>query len=165
MERMPRFVGRAPWLLLGGLVVLLLGSIGGFAVVQADPGAFGARTTTQTTTQTTMPGGGMAGQFTNATPVTGTTLVVMTNTDRFSPAVLSVPLGATVTWSNRDTDAHTVTFMGNGFGMGNRGMMGSGANTVMSAGATYQLTFTAGGVYHYRCQYHQGMVGEIIVSG
>ncbi len=158
---MPRFVGRAPWLLLGGLVVLLLGSLGAFTVMQADPGAFGARTTTQTT----MPGGGMSGQFTDATPATGTTLVVMTNADRFSPAVLSVPVGATVTWANRDTDAHTVSFMGSGIGMGNRGMMGNDANTVVSAGATYQLTFTTTGVFHYWCQYHQGMVGEIIVGG
>ncbi len=158
---MSRFVGRAPWVLVAGLVGLLIVSLGAVTLMQADPGVFGARTTTQTT----MPGVGMSGAFPDATPATGTTLVAMTNADRFSPAVLSVPVGATITWTNRDTDAHTVTFMGSGFGMGNHGMMGNGANTVVSAGATYQLTFTTTGVFHYWCQYHQGMVGEIIVSG
>jgi len=158
---MPHFVGRAPWFLLAGLVGLLIMSLGAFTLMQADPATFGGRSTTQTT----MPGSGMTGAFTDTTPATGTTLVVMTITDRFSPAVLSVPVGATVTWANRDTDAHTVTIMGSGAGMGNRGMMGNGANTIVPAGVTYQLTFTVTGVFHYWCQYHPGMVGEIIVSG
>ena len=105
--------------------------------------------------------GGMMGNGTGwvtlqGTPAIGVTQVAMTNHDTFSPAVIHVSVGTTVTWTNADTDTHTITFMP---------MMSGGSGGTVVAGATFSRTFSTTGVYTYRCMYHQGMVGEVIITG
>ena len=57
----------------------------------------------------------------------------------FMPATLSVKVGATVTWVNEDTVAHTVTSEGSTlFDSGN-----------LPTGGTFSFTFTRAGTYHY----------------
>lgn len=50
-----------------------------------------------------------------------------------SPAVLKIKAGTTVTWTNKDTDAHTVTSSGSG---------GPVRSTPLTTGATFRHTFT-----------------------
>jgi plastocyanin len=101
-------------------------------------------------------GGMMGGNGLSGTPAVGITHVTMTTQDTFSPAIIQVPVGTTVTWTNADTDTHTVTFMP---------MMFNPGSGDVGANATFSRTFTAPGIYSYRCIYHAGMVGEVIVSG
>jgi plastocyanin len=83
-----------------------------------------------------------------------TNTVVLTNQDAFSPIVIQVRAGTTVTWTNRDTDNHTVTFM--------PAMMMSG--TILVPGGSFSYAFSSPGTYNYLCMYHQGMIGRVMVT-
>ncbi len=73
----------------------------------------------------------------------------------FSPAALTVSKGTTVTWTNKDSAAHTVTTTepGEGFNSGN-----------MANGATMSYTFNNPGTFKYRCSLHSNMTGTVVVS-
>jgi len=72
----------------------------------------------------------------------------------FSPANLTVKVGKTVTWVNKDTVTHTVTSEGSS-------LFDSG---FMPTGATFRFTFTAAGTYPYYCTVHPYMKGTIVVT-
>jgi plastocyanin len=72
----------------------------------------------------------------------------------FAPTVLRVAPGTTVTWTNRDPEAHTVTGLG----------VGWGTAQPMSQGDIVTYRFTAPGVYPYACVIHYGMVGAVVVG-
>src|SRR2546426_977128 len=72
----------------------------------------------------------------------------------FSPANLTVKVGKTVTWVNKDTVTHTVTSDGSS-------VFDSG---FMPTGATFQFTFTTAGTYPYYCTVHPFMKGTIVVT-
>lgn len=75
----------------------------------------------------------------------------------FSPASITVPVGTTVTWTNQDGVAHTVTGDGSnvpsGFGSGN-----------LSNGQSYSFTFATAGTYTYHCSIHPQMTGTVVVQ-
>ncbi len=71
----------------------------------------------------------------------------------FSPATLTVAVGDTVTWTNQDTAAHTVT--------ADDGTFDSGR---LATGETFTETFDTAGTYAYHCTMHPGMVAEIVVE-
>jgi plastocyanin len=99
-------------------------------------------------------GGGMMGYpAPSGTPAVGVNQVLLTANDAFEPAIIQVPAGTTVTWKNTDTDAHTVTFMP---------MFANSGG--MPQNAIFTFPFTTTGAYTYFCQYHQGMVGRVIVT-
>jgi plastocyanin len=76
----------------------------------------------------------------------------------FNPATDTVASGTTLTWTNQDGFAHTVTYS-------------SGPDSAFSgslaAGASYQHTFTTPGTYQYYCTIHGtptgGMRGTVVV--
>ena len=102
-----------------------------------------------------MMGGGNGWMTPQGTPAIGVTQIAMTNHDTFGNPIIQVAVGTTVTWTNTDTDTHTVTFMP---------MMYGGSSGDVVRGASFSRTFTNAGTYYYRCMYHQGMVGEVIVT-
>jgi len=71
----------------------------------------------------------------------------------FGPASVTVRVGGTVTWTNNDTRAHTVTAADNSFDSG-----------IVARGATFQRTFTAAGTYNYLCAVHPEMTGTVLVT-
>ena len=71
----------------------------------------------------------------------------------FIPATLTVPVGTTVRWKNKDTMAHTVTSDTGAWDSGN-----------IDINAVFNFPFTAAGTYHYHCTYHPSMTGTIIVQ-
>ncbi len=74
--------------------------------------------------------------------------------NRFAPPRLTVPVGATVTWSNRGANAHTVTALD-----------GSWDSGTLLSGDQFSHTFTEPGTYPFFCRQHwfQGMRGTIVV--
>jgi FtsP/CotA-like multicopper oxidase with cupredoxin domain len=78
---------------------------------------------------------------------------------QFTPATVRVPVGATVTWVNDDSVAHTVT---SGRDQTFDGLFQSGD---LEPGHTFRYTFDRSGTYPYFCAYHPGMTGEVIVGG
>ena len=71
----------------------------------------------------------------------------------FAPATVSVTAGTTVTWTNRDQIAHTVSDTQDGI-----------ASPVLNQNQTYSHTFTKPGTYHYICTIHPFMHGTVIVT-
>jgi plastocyanin len=73
----------------------------------------------------------------------------------YMPANLTVPVGATVTWTNEDGAIHTVTSDA-------KGQFSSGWKT---KGARYSFTFARPGTYPYHCSLHKDMHGTVTVTG
>ena len=72
----------------------------------------------------------------------------------FDPATLTVKVGATATWTNKDSATHTVAWAD--------GSQGSGSLT--KGGAPYARTFDAPGTFGYACGIHAAMKGTIVVE-
>jgi plastocyanin len=87
-----------------------------------------------------------------ATPVTGNTVTI--ENFAFQPANLQVTVGATVTWTNKDTAPHTVTFQ-------DSSLKSSG---ILRQGDTYSYTFTKVGAFAYYCDLHRYMTAQVIVT-
>ncbi|MFF9128338.1 cupredoxin domain-containing protein [Streptomyces sp. NPDC014889] len=88
-----------------------------------------------------------------ASPVSGNAVAI--KNFAFSPATLKVKAGTTVTWTNQDTDAHTVTSTGSG---------GPLHSPALATHATYRYTFTKPGTYHYLCTIHPFMTASVEVT-
>jgi plastocyanin len=82
----------------------------------------------------------------------GATAVAIQNF-AFSPATLSVKVGSTVTWTNKDGEAHNVTTPS-----------GPLHSPTMPPGAVYSYTFTAAGTFHYLCTIHPFMTATVTVT-
>ena len=78
----------------------------------------------------------------------------------FVPAQISIGVGETVTWSNDDTAAHTVT--GGNAADGPSGVFDS---SLFMAGTEFSHTFDEAGTFEYFCMVHPWMVGSVIVGG
>jgi plastocyanin len=72
----------------------------------------------------------------------------------FSPQTLTLPAGATVTWTNRDNAPHTVTSADKRFPK----------SSVLKPGQSYSNNFAAAGTYSYFCSIHPRVTGKIIVK-
>jgi plastocyanin len=83
----------------------------------------------------------------------------------FSPNLINVKVGSSVTWTDKDTTAsHTVT-SGTGYNDPNKGKeFDSGLSTMLTLGKTFSHTFNTAGEIPYFCQIHPTMVGKVIVS-
>jgi len=72
----------------------------------------------------------------------------------FAPATLTVKVGTTVTWTNRDEEPHTVAASD-----------GSFHSPGMGTGATFSHTFSTAGKFDYVCSIHPMMHGTVVVTG
>ena len=70
----------------------------------------------------------------------------------FSPDSVEIKVGETVTWTNEDAAAHTVT---------GDGGVDSGQ---LATGQTYSKTFDTAGTYAYHCSIHPAMTGTVVVK-
>jgi len=77
----------------------------------------------------------------------------------YIPSSVSVGVGETVTWSNDDTAAHTVTS-----GSPVDGVDGIFDSSLFMAGATFSHTFEEEGTFDYFCMVHPWMVGAVTVG-
>jgi len=77
----------------------------------------------------------------------------------YIPATVSINAGDTVSWSNDDTAAHTVTS-----GSAADGPSGMFDSSLLIAGGTFEQTFDASGTLDYYCMVHPWMTGSIQVS-
>jgi plastocyanin len=71
----------------------------------------------------------------------------------FSPSVLTIKVGTTVTWTNNTSAPHTVTSDTGAF----NGSLGR-------SGATFSFTFTRAGTFSYHCSIHPYMKATITVT-
>lgn len=104
-----------------------------------------------------MPGMAMPPAGTSVA-VSGQDAPVATNTVAiqnfaFSPATVTIKIGTTVTWTNHDQDAHTVTAMSGLF-----------HSPTLNTGQSYHYTFTTPGRFDYLCTIHPFMTATVVVT-
>jgi len=81
----------------------------------------------------------------------------------FQPNPIQVSVGATVTWTNDDSQPHTITSGVNGQPDG-RFNSSPNFNPLLAPGQTFEHTFTEAGEYPYFCLLHPNMVGTVQVG-
>ena len=81
----------------------------------------------------------------------------------FSPRILTVSNGTTVTWTNQDATPHQVINDPGGSGL-NPGLGDVFESDPLETGESYSFTFTSTGLFPYRCAIHPAMEGQIIVK-
>ena len=98
-----------------------------------------------------------AGGACRGEPVTTerTTTVDMGQMPCFTPTVVEIDAGDTVTWTNSGSMVHNV------FGAN----ASWGAFDDIPVGGSASHTFDAAGVYPYSCMLHPGMIGAVVVDG
>jgi plastocyanin len=70
----------------------------------------------------------------------------------FTPAVITIRAGDTITWTNSDDSPHTVTSDDGAFDSG-----------LIDEGQSWSMTFTRAGTFGYRCDFHSEMRGTVVV--
>ena len=73
----------------------------------------------------------------------------------FSPATLTVPVGTTVTWTNRDDIPHTVVSTDDPKAFKSK---------VLDTDEGFSFTFSKAGTYPYFCSVHPKMTGTVVVK-
>ena len=98
-----------------------------------------------------MPAGTGGATTGPAAPVSGNAVSI--DNFAFAPATLTVPVGSTVTWTNKDEEPHTVVANDGSFhspGMGSQ--------------ATFSYTFAKPGTFDYVCSIHPYMHATVVVT-
>lgn len=72
----------------------------------------------------------------------------------FMPSSITVPQGTTVTWTNHDSTAHTVT----------GDTSGGPSSSPIQPGQSYSFTFSNAGSFPYHCSIHPQMTGSVMVT-
>jgi plastocyanin len=72
----------------------------------------------------------------------------------FLPKTVTVPVGATVIWTNHDNVSHLLTSADNKFKK----------SPILKTGQRFSNTFSDAGTYSYFCSIHPRMTGKIIVN-
>ena len=80
-------------------------------------------------------------------------VVVVIKDYKFAPAMVKVPVGGTITWTNKDADVHTV--------MSATGLFASGA---LDTDDKFSYTFTKPGTYVVACSLHPQMSETVVVE-
>jgi plastocyanin len=71
----------------------------------------------------------------------------------FGPATLTVTVGTTVTWTNRDDIPHTIVSTDKVF-----------KSKVLDTDEKFSFTFSKAGTYPYFCSIHPKMTGSVVVQ-
>lgn len=95
--------------------------------------------------------GGSSSARANDQPSAATAEVKIDNFS-FTPQTLTIAVGTTVTWTNRDDIPHTVVSTDGVF-----------KSKVRDTDEKFSYTFTKAGTYPYFCSVHPKMTGKIVV--
>jgi plastocyanin len=91
-----------------------------------------------------------AGQA-NAQQASPATAEVKIDNFIFGPETLTVPVGTTVTWTNRDDIPHSVVSTDKVF-----------KSKLLDKNETFSYTFAKAGTYPYFCSIHPKMTGKVV---
>lgn len=74
----------------------------------------------------------------------------------YTPAMIRVKVGDTVTWTNQDSVAHNV--------VSDDGSPEAPDGPLLNKGESYKFKFTKAGTYTYHCSPHPQMTGTVVVE-
>jgi plastocyanin len=89
------------------------------------------------------------------TAVSGNSAAVTIQNFSFSPKVVTVKVGTTITWTDKDSTAHTVTSVS--------GPTSFNSGDLTPSGGTFHFMFSQAGTYSYHCMIHPSMTATVIV--
>ena len=92
------------------------------------------------------------GSFTASAPQKPETAEVKIDNFSFGPVELTVPVGTTVTWTNRDDIPHTVVSTDKVF-----------KSKVLDTDEKFSFIFSTAGTFPYFCSIHPKMAGKVVV--
>jgi plastocyanin len=96
----------------------------------------------------------VASQASSATaPQPASTAEVKVDNFSFGPTTLTVTVGTTVTWTNRDDIPHTIVSTDKVF-----------KSKVLDTDEKFSFTFSKAGTYPYFCSIHPKMTGTVVVQ-
>ena len=131
------------------LVVLLAGC--------SSPSSTSTSTSTSKTTNATVQSSSTittaASQSTPKTTGTLSNYVINISNFKFAPDTMTVPVGSTVSWVNKDSISHSVAADSGSFKSGD-----------LATGDIYNYTFKTAGSFAYHCAGHPFMMAKIIVQ-
>jgi len=93
------------------------------------------------------------GHFAATAPLTPEPAEVKIDNFSFGPGTLTVAVGTTVTWTNRDDIPHAVVSTDGVF-----------KSKVLDTDETFAFTFSKAGSYPYYCSIHPKMTGKVVVQ-
>ena len=134
------------------LAVLVIVGIGAYYLVFRNNGQNSQTSTVPSVSSTETGSNSGTAPFPSA-PTSQTVSVDISNF-AFNPPTLTVKVGTTVTWTNKDSVTHTVT---------------SDSGTLLDSpsippGQSFSFTFTSSGTESYHCTIHPMMKGKIVIQ-
>ena len=97
--------------------------------------------------------GAGAGNVTDSAQPKPETMEVKIDNFTFGPAELTVRVGTTITWTNRDDIPHTVVNTDKVF-----------KSKVLDTDEKFSFTFSTPGTFPYFCSIHPKMTGKVVVQ-
>ena len=97
--------------------------------------------------------GAGGGRVTASAQPTPETMEVKIDNFTFGPAELTVMVGTTITWTNRDDIPHTVVSTDKAF-----------KSKVLDTDEEFSFTFSTPGTFSYFCSIHPKMTGKVVVQ-
>lgn len=110
---------------------------------------------TQSTSDSAQNKSNTSSTSSNANQTSATGIINIKNM-MFTPSQITVQKDGTVTWTNNDNTAHTVT--------DDLSNVGGPASGNIEPGSTYSFTFNKTGSFQYHCSIHPSMRGTIVVK-
>lgn len=86
-------------------------------------------------------------------PIKAVEVVVTIKALKYSPGTVTIPVGGTVRWINKDGMEHTASADGKGWDSG-----------TIRIGASWARTFETAGTFAYHCTPHPFMTGKVVVK-
>jgi plastocyanin len=96
---------------------------------------------------------GLPAAMANSQRTTAATTEVKIDNFSFGPEALTVAVGTTVTWTNRDDIPHTVVSTDGVF-----------KSKVLDTDEKFSYTFVKAGTFPYFCSIHPKMTGKVVVQ-
>ena len=141
----------APGLLAGIVLMTLLAGCGSSSTAATTS----APTATVPPTATSAPAAPPTTAPAPPTAVSGSQVAITIQGFAFSPQQITVKTGTTVTWTDMDSVAHTVTSVS--------GPASFNSGPLTASGGTFKFTFAQAGTYQYHCMIHPVMTATIVV--
>jgi len=138
-----------------GVVVFVLIVLAGGGVLLAKHHSNNSTASTNSTSNMNMNNHSTSSQSNSSSSAPTATDMVTIKDMAFSPASITVKKGTTVTWTNNDAIAHTVTETD--------GQTGPNSGD-LAPGKTYTFTYNTAGTFKYHCSIHPSMTGTVTVT-
>ncbi len=81
------------------------------------------------------------------------TKTVVAKENYFSPKSVSISKGSSIKWTNKGYTSHTITSTTSAW-----------SSKTLAPGQSFTRVFNKAGTFNYKCKFHFGMTGKVVVS-